>query len=118
LASAWIVGLSAGEGFQATGIEGLPILSVQSGAVTGKPMEVPMPSRSDFDTDVARLTDDTAHLTRENGRLRRVNGQMLAALKYALPLLRDALPEAIDLDWTKEAVAKVQDAIAEGECDP
>ena len=43
---------------------------------------------------------------------------MLAALEYALPILRDGLPATVNFDWTKEAVAKVQDAIAEAERDP
>jgi hypothetical protein len=50
--------------------------------------------------------------------LRKINAQMLAALQYALPLLRDDLPASVDFDRVKEAVAKVQDAMAEGERDP
>jgi hypothetical protein len=35
-----------------------------------------------------------------------------------LPVLRDGLPASVDFDRVKEAVAKVQDAMAEGERDP
>jgi hypothetical protein len=53
----------------------------------------------------------------ENARLRKVNAQMLGALQYALPILQDALPKTVDFDWTKEAIVKVQNAIAEAERD-
>jgi len=81
-------------------------------------MEIAMSSRSDLDTDLAQLTSDTTQLTNENARLRRINAGMLAALKFALPVLQDGLPESVDFDWMKEAVAKVQDAIAEAEGAP
>jgi hypothetical protein len=32
-----------------------------------------------------------------------------------LPILQDGLPETVNFDWTKEAIAKVQNAIAEAE---
>ena len=50
--------------------------------------------------------------------MREINAEMLAALKYALPVLQDGLPESVNFDRIKEAVAKVQDAIAEAERDP
>jgi hypothetical protein len=53
----------------------------------------------------------------ENARLRKVNSQMISALEYVLPLLQRGLPATVDFDWTKEAVAKVQDALAEAERD-
>jgi hypothetical protein len=81
-------------------------------------MEIAMSSHSDLDTDLARLTTDTRQLANENARLRKINAQMPAALQYALPVLRDGLPASVDFDWVKEAVAKVQDAMAEGERDP
>jgi hypothetical protein len=49
--------------------------------------------------------------------LRKVNSQMISALEYLLPLLQQGLPATVDFDWTKEAVAKVQDALAEAERD-
>jgi hypothetical protein len=76
-----------------------------------------VPSRADLANDLEKLTTDTAELETENARLRQTNAQMLAALRYALPLLRDALPVTVSFDWTKEAVRKVQDAIAEAERD-
>jgi hypothetical protein len=76
-----------------------------------------MSSRSDIDTDLAQLTADITSFADANARLRRINAEMLAALKYALPVLQDGLPESVDLDWMKEAVAKVQNAIAEAERD-
>jgi len=51
----------------------------------------------------------------ENARLRKINAQMLAALRCALPILEEGLPETVNFDWTKEAIAKVQNAIAEAE---
>jgi hypothetical protein len=41
----------------------------------------------------------------------------LNALVYALPILQEGLPDAIDHKWLKEAVVKVQNAIAEAERD-
>ena len=40
---------------------------------------------------------------------------MASALEYVLPLLQQGLPASVDFDWTREAVAKVQDDIAEAE---
>ena len=51
----------------------------------------------------------------ENARLRKINAQMLAALRYALPILEEGLPETVNFDWTKEAIANVQNAIAKAE---
>jgi hypothetical protein len=76
-----------------------------------------MPTRSDIDADLKQLGSDTAQLMRDNERLRRVNAQMLAALTYVLPILRDAIPLSVSFDWTREGVARVQDAIAEAERD-
>jgi hypothetical protein len=76
-----------------------------------------MSSRPDLDNDFTRLTADLAQLTNDNARLRGLNAEMLAALKYALPVLRDGLPDSVDFDWVKEAVAKVQHAVAEAERD-
>jgi len=76
-----------------------------------------MSSRSDLHSDFERLTVDATQMADENARLRKVNAQMLSALQYALPILQDALPETVDFDWTKEAIVKVQNAIAEAERD-
>jgi len=76
-----------------------------------------MSSRSDLHSDFERLTVDATQMADENARLRKVNAQMLAALQYALPILQDALPETVDFDWTKEAIVKVQNDIAEAERD-
>jgi hypothetical protein len=81
-------------------------------------MEIAMSSRSDLDTDLAQLSTDATQLADENVRLRGINAEMLAALKYALPVLQDGLPESVDFDRMKEAVAKVQYAIGEAERDP
>jgi len=43
---------------------------------------------------------------------------MLDALRYVLPLLQQGPPETVNFDWTEEAVAKVQDALAVAERDP
>ena len=77
-----------------------------------------MSSRSNLDTDLAKLSTDATQLAEENIRLRGINAEMRAALKYALPVLQDGLPESVDFDRMKEAVAKVQDAIGEAERDP
>src|SRR5258708_22803447 len=53
----------------------------------------------------------------ENARLRKINAEMLAALQYTSPILQDGLPETVNFDWTKEAIAKVENAIAEAERD-
>jgi hypothetical protein len=74
-----------------------------------------MSSRSDLHRDFENLTADAAQIADENGRLRKINAQMLAALQYALPILQQGLPETVNYDWTKEAIDKVQNAIAEAE---
>jgi hypothetical protein len=76
-----------------------------------------MSSRSDPQSDFEKLTVDVTQMADENARLRKVNAQMLGALQYALPILQDALPKTVDFDWTKEAIVKVQNAIAEAERD-
>jgi hypothetical protein len=76
-----------------------------------------MSSRSDIHRDFEKLTADAAHLEDENARLREINAQMLAALQYALPILQEGLPETVNFDWTREAVVKVQSAIAAAESD-
>ena len=77
-----------------------------------------MPSRADLDNDFEKLTADAMEMANENARLQRINAQMLAALQCALPVLRDGLPTTVNFDWTKEVIAKVQDAMAEAQCDP
>jgi hypothetical protein len=76
-----------------------------------------MSSRSDLRRDFENLTADAAQMADENARLRKTNAQMLAALQYALPILQQGLPETVNFDWTKEAINKVQNAIAETESD-
>jgi hypothetical protein len=76
-----------------------------------------MSSSSDLNRDFEKLTADARQMADENARLRKINAQMVAALQYALPILQDGLPETVDFDWTKEAIAKVQNAIAEAERD-
>ena len=76
-----------------------------------------MAPSADLATDLAVWPATRAQLVGENARLRRVNAQMLAALTAVLPILRDSLPATIDLDGAKEAVVKVQDALAEAEQD-
>jgi hypothetical protein len=76
-----------------------------------------MPSRSDLYSDLDKLTDDATQMADENDRLRQINAQMLDALRYSLPILQEGLPEAIDHKWIKEAIIKVQNAIAEAERD-
>jgi len=71
----------------------------------------------DLKRDFEKLTADATQMADENARLRKINAQMLAALQYALPILQQGLPETVDFDWTKEAIVKVQDAIAEAERD-
>jgi hypothetical protein len=77
-----------------------------------------MSSRSDLDVDFAQLTADVAQLKDKNARLHKINAQMLAALEYALPVLQEGLPASVDFDAMKQAVAKIQNAIAEAEHDP
>jgi hypothetical protein len=60
---------------------------------------------------------DVVQMAEENARLRKINSQMISALEYVLPLLQQGLPATVDFDWTKEAIAKVQDALAEAERD-
>jgi hypothetical protein len=74
-----------------------------------------MSSPSDLQSDFERLTADATQMADENARLRKNNAQMLAALQYALPILEEGLPETVNFDWTREAIAKVQNAIAEAE---
>jgi hypothetical protein len=81
-------------------------------------MEITMSSRADVDTELVKLTADITQLADENDRLRMINSEMLAALQCALPLLQEGLPGSLDQDCAKEAVAKVQNAIAKGESDP
>ena len=76
-----------------------------------------MSSHSNLHRDLENLTADSAQMADENARLRKINGQMLAALQYALPILQQGLPETVNFDWTREAIAKVQSAIAEAERD-
>ena len=70
---------------------------------------------SDLHSDFERLKSDATQMADENARLRKINAQMLAALRYALPILEEGLPETVNFDWTKEAIANVQNAIAEAE---
>jgi hypothetical protein len=76
-----------------------------------------MSSRSDLQSDFEKLTADATQIADENARLRKINAQMLAALQYALPILQEGLPDTVNFDWTKEAIVKVQNAIAEAERD-
>jgi hypothetical protein len=76
-----------------------------------------MSSRSDLHRDFEKLTADAAQMADENARLREINARMLAALEYALPILQQGLPDTVNFDWTKEAIDKVQSAIAEAESD-
>jgi hypothetical protein len=77
-----------------------------------------MSFRPNLSDDFDKLKLDMAQMEKENARLRDVNAKMLAALRYVLPLLQEGLPATDDFDWTREAVAKVQDALAEAERDP
>jgi hypothetical protein len=61
--------------------------------------------------------ESARQMAEENSRLRKINSRMVAALEYVLPLLEQGLPATVDFDWTKEAIAKVQDALAEAERD-
>jgi hypothetical protein len=61
--------------------------------------------------------ESARQMAEENSRLRKINSRMVAALEYVLPLLERGLPATVDFDWTKEAIAKVQDALAEAERD-
>jgi len=77
-----------------------------------------MTSASDRSSDFEKLKSDAAHVAEENARLRSINVKMLDALRYVLPLLQQGLPATVNFDWTEEAVAKVQDALAIAERDP
>ena len=77
-----------------------------------------MSSASDLSSDFEKLKSDAEQVAEENARLRSINVKMLNALRYVLPLLQQGLPATADFDWTEEAVAKVQDALAEAERDP
>ena len=77
-----------------------------------------MSSRSNLSDDFEKLKREATQMEEENARLRSINAKMLAALRYLLPLLQQGLPATVDFDWTEEAIAKVQDALAEGERDP
>jgi hypothetical protein len=72
---------------------------------------------TDPESDFRKLATDMGQMTEENARLRKINSQMISALEYVLPLLQQGLPATVDFDWTKEAIAKVQDALAEAEQD-
>jgi hypothetical protein len=71
----------------------------------------------DLESDFKKLAADARQMAEENAKLRKINAQMIAALEYVLPLLEAGLPAMVDFDWTKEAIAKVQDALAEAERD-
>jgi hypothetical protein len=72
---------------------------------------------TDPESDFRKLATDLGQMTEENARLRKINSQMISALEYILPLLQQGLPATVDFDWTEEAIAKVQDALAEAERD-
>jgi hypothetical protein len=76
-----------------------------------------MTSASDLSSDFEKLKSDAAYVAEENARLRSINVKMLDALRYVLPLLQQGLPATVNFDWTEEAVAKVQDALAVAERD-
>jgi phage-related minor tail protein len=69
---------------------------------------------ADLESDFRKLAADTRQMAEEK---RKVNSQMISALEYVLPPLQRALPATVDFDWTKEAVTKVQDGLAEAERD-
>jgi hypothetical protein len=77
-----------------------------------------MSSLSDPSNDFAKLKSDAMQMAEENARLRTINAKMLAALRYVLTFLQGGLPATANFDWSQEAVAKVQDALAEAERDP
>jgi hypothetical protein len=76
-----------------------------------------MISRSDLDRSFSQLKADAMRLADENDRLRKINAQMLVALQSSLPVLQEGLPATVNFDRIREAVAKVQGAIAEAERD-
>jgi hypothetical protein len=71
----------------------------------------------ELESDLRKLATDARLMAEENARLRKTSSQMISALEYVLPLLQQGLPATVDFDWTKEAVAKIQDALAEAERD-
>jgi hypothetical protein len=71
----------------------------------------------DLESDFRKLATNAKQMGEENARLRKINSQMISALEYVLPLLQQGLPATVDFDWTKEAIAKIQDALAEAERD-
>jgi hypothetical protein len=73
---------------------------------------------SDDDTDPGRINAEPSRVADENTRLRQINRQMLQALQFSLPILQAGLPVSGNFDAIREAVAKVQNAIAEAERDP
>lgn len=77
-------------------------------------LEIVMP---DLESDFTKLATDARLMAEENAKLRKLNSQMISTLEYLLPLLQQGLPATVDFDWTEEAVAKVQDALAEAERD-
>jgi len=77
-----------------------------------------MSSPSELSSDFEKLKSDATQMAKENARLRSINAKMLAALRYALTFLQEGLPATANFDWSKEAVAKIQDALAEAERDP
>jgi hypothetical protein len=77
-----------------------------------------MSSPSELSGDFEKLKSDATQMAKENARLRSINAKMLAALRYVLTFLQEGLPVTANFDWSKEAVAKIQDALAEAERDP
>jgi hypothetical protein len=76
-----------------------------------------MISRPDLQSDFQKLANDTTQMANEYYRLREINARMLAALQGALPILEDCAAGTADPDWTKEIIAKVQNAIADAASD-
>ena len=77
-----------------------------------------MSSLSNPSNDFAKLKSDATQMAEENARLRSTNAKMLAAPRYALTFLQEGIPATANFDWSKEAVAKIQGALAEAERDP
>jgi hypothetical protein len=71
----------------------------------------------DLESDFRKLTIDARQMAEENARLRKINSQMISALEYEIDRRGKPLLQQRQHDWTKEAVAKVQDALAEAERD-
>lgn len=71
----------------------------------------------DLESDFRKLAADAKQMADENAKLRKINSQMISVLEYVLPLIQQGLPATVDFDRTKEAVAKIQDALAEAERD-